>query len=164
MPRVRHAADVDVRALADIRAHYVLHTHATFATVPPTHEEVRSWMGRYAEGSPHQLLVAVEGEQVLGYAGTLPYRPTPAFAGTVEMSVYLAPDAQARGIGTLLYAELLTRSQQHGARTWLAGIALPNDASLAFHRRHGFVEVGTFVDYAHKWGRPISSTWMQRSG
>ena len=159
---LRHATADDVPHVAAIREHYVLNSHSTFDTVPPTHEEVRTWMGQFSESTPYQLLVAVEHDAVLGYAATLRYRPKPAFDGTVELSVYLAPDSKSRGVGSALYTDLFARSERHGTRSYLAGVALPNERSLAFHRRHGFVEVGTFVDYAHKWGQPISSTWLQR--
>ncbi len=145
-----------------IRSHYVLHTHSTFDTVPPTADEVRRWLEQFGEATPYQLLVATEEDRVVGYAGTMRYRPKPAFDGTVEVSIYLDPEMRAKGVGSVLYRELFTRAEAHGTETYLAGIALPNDDSLAFHRRRGFVEVGTFVDYAHKWGRKISSTWLQR--
>ena len=159
---IRHATDADAPGIAEIRAHYVLRTHSTFDVVPPTHSEVRAWMDQFSEGTPYQLLVALDDTLMLGYAATLRYRPKPAFDGTVELSVYLAPDQRSRGVGSALYTELFRRSEQHGTRNFLAGVALPNEESLAFHRRHGFLEVGTFVDYAQKWGEPISSTWLQR--
>lgn len=162
MINIRHAQDGDQARIVDIRSHYVLHTHSTFDTVPPTRHEITSWLHQFSEETPYQLLVATHGGRVLGYAGTMRYRPKPAFDGTVEVSVYLEPDMTARGVGSALYRELFERAEAHGTQTYLAGVALPNPSSLAFHRSHGFVEVGTFVDYAHKWGRKISSTWMQR--
>ncbi|WP_210441410.1 GNAT family N-acetyltransferase [Nocardioides xinjiangensis] len=161
-PSVRHVQPGDVPALTAIRAHYVLHTHSTFDVVPPTEDEVRAWTERFSEDTAHQLLVAVEAGDVIGYAATLRYRPRPAFDATVEMSVYLDPERRARGAGSALYQELLARSARHGTRTFLAGVALPNEALVAFHRKHGFREVGTFVDHARKWDRDISSTWFQR--
>lgn len=161
-PTVRHAEAGDVPALTRLRTHYVLHTHAAFDTVPPTEEQMSAWLAGYGDGTAHQLLVAADDDRLWGYASSSPYRPTPAFARTVELSVYLDPELRARGVGSALYAELLPRAAQHGARSFVAGVALPNDASLAFHLKHGFVEVGTFHDYAEKWGRPISSTWFQR--
>lgn len=162
MITIRHAHDGDLPHIVGIRSYYVLHTHSTFDTVPPTADDVRSWLRHFSEGTPYQLLVASDGERVLGYAGTMRYRPKPAFDGTVEVSVYLDPEMRAQGIGSALYRELFERAEAHGTQTYLAGVALPNDSSLAFHRRQGFVEVGTFVNYAHKWGRKISSTWLQR--
>lgn len=159
---VRHAEVRDVPALAAVRAHYVLHTHSACDVVAPTEEEMCAWSAQFAEESPHQLLVGVEDGRLLGYAATLRYRPRPAFDGTVELSVYLAPECRSRGVGSALYDELLARSVRHGTRTFLAGVALPNEASVAFHLEHGFREVGTFEHYAHKWGRDISTTWFQR--
>jgi phosphinothricin acetyltransferase len=159
---IRHATDEDVPGIAAIRAHYVLNSHSTFDTVPPTTEEMREWISQFADGTPYQLLVAVEDDVLLGYAATLRYRPKPAFDGTVELTVYLAPNSRSRGVGSALYTELFARSARQGTRTYLAGVALPNAESLAFHQRHGFVEVGTFIDSAQKWGRPISSTWLQK--
>jgi len=160
---VRHAGHGDVAPLVGIRTHYVLHTHSAFDTVPPSEDDVRDWLARFDEATAHQLLVAVRDGEMLGYAATLRYRPKPAFDATVEMSVYLAPGRTAAGVGSALYRELLARSAAYGTRTWLAGVALPNDASLAFHRKHGFEVVGTFVDYARKWDRDISTTWLQRT-
>ena len=160
---IRPAALTDVPALARIRAHYVMNTHSVFATVPPSDEEVAAWVEGFADGTAHQLLVALDDGRLAGYASTSPYRPTPAFARTAELSVYLDPEVSGRGVGSALYGDLLERSARHGTRTFLAGVALPNDASVAFHRKHGFTEVGTFRDYAEKWGRSISSTWFQRS-
>ena len=159
---VRHAAGGDAPELAAIRAHYVLHTHSAFDVVPPTEDEMRAWVAQFDEQSAYQLLVAVEEGRLLGYAGTLRYRSKPAFDGTAELTIYLAADCRSRGVGSKLYSQLMARSVQHGTRTFLAGVALPNDASIAFHRKHGFREVGTFVDYAHKWDRDISTTWFQR--
>ena len=108
--------------------------------------------GPVQRGSPYQLPVAIEDGVVLDYAATSRYRPRPAFDGTVELSVHLSPDARSRGVGSALYGDLFALSERYGTRKYLAGLALPNDGSLAFHRRHGFVAVGTFIDYAHKWG------------
>jgi len=119
-------------------------------------------MAQFSDETPYQLLVATEGHTLLGCAATLRYRPKPAFDGTVEVSIYLAPDIGSRGVGSVLYGEEFPRCEEHGTRNYLAGVALPNEQSLAFHRKHRFVDVGTLVDYARKWGQPISSTWLQR--
>lgn len=159
---IRHANSLDVPALARLRGHYVLHTHSTFDTAPPTHDEVSAWLTGFSPHTAHQLLLAVDGEELWGYASTSPYRPKPAFARTAELSAYLSPDVQGRGVGSALYSELMRSTPQYGVRTFVAGVALPNHSSIAFHRKRGFLEVGTFSDYAEKWGRPISSTWFQR--
>lgn len=147
-------------AINAIYAHHVTNGYATFDEISPTLEERRPWFVQFGQDR-HQLLVAAEDGQVLGFACSQPYRAHPAFARTVEFSVYLDPAATGRGVGRLLYDELIARVRMHKAATVVAGIALPNDASVALHRACGFREVGTFVEYAEKHGRPISSVWFQ---
>jgi phosphinothricin acetyltransferase len=81
---------------------------------------------------------------------------------TVETSIYLNPVYQGRGIGTSLYKALFRHLEAQPVHLAVAGIALPNEASIALHRKFGFEEVGTFREYARKGERLISSTWFQR--
>jgi phosphinothricin acetyltransferase len=152
----------DLPALLAIYNHYVRHSYATFDEAEATAAERRTWFDSYASAGPHRLLVAVAAGRVLGYATSSPYRAHPAFRDTVETSVYLDPDARGRGLGGQLYDRLLADLTQTTARLAVAGVALPNDASVALHLSRGFAEVGTFVDYAVKNGHRISSTWFQR--
>lgn len=158
---IRPAATADLPALVDIFNHYVVHGHVTFATVPHTVESRRPWFESYGDG-PHQLLVGERRNAVVGCAYSSRYRPGPAFDATVETSVYLHPERCRSGIGSRLYAALLTRLAEQPVHLAVAGVALPNPASLALHRRMGFEEVGTFREYARKHGAWISSTWFQR--
>jgi phosphinothricin acetyltransferase len=159
---IRNAVRSDAAAIAAIRSHYVLTTYSTFDTVPPARGEILAWMEQFSADGRHRLLVATRESTILGYAATLRYRPKAAFDDTAELSVYLAPGERARGIGAALYHVLLPAAASSGVHTFLAGVALPNDASLAFHRRQGFREVGTFEEYAAKGGHRISSTWFQK--
>jgi phosphinothricin acetyltransferase len=80
----------------------------------------------------------------------------------VELGIYLAPDRVGQGLGTQLYARLIDELATEPVHRAVAAIALPNEASVRLHRRFGFEDVGTFDEYATKWGRRISSLWMQR--
>jgi phosphinothricin acetyltransferase len=79
----------------------------------------------------------------------------------VEVGIYLHPDLHSRGIGSALYRPLLDNLRSENIYVALAGIALPNDASVALHRKFGFTEVGVFEKYAVKNGTYISSVRMQ---
>lgn len=81
---------------------------------------------------------------------------------TVEVSVAIDVDWRGQGIGTALYGALFDSLAGEPVHVFLAGIVLPNDASVALHRKHGFTEAGTFREYAVKNGRYFSSLWMQR--
>jgi len=142
--------------------HQVVHGHATFDESPVTPGERAEWITQFSVQGPHRLLVATDGDLVLGYASSAAYRQHPAFRRTVETSIYLHPDATGRGIGGRLYDRLLNDLADTPARCVVAGVALPNDASVALHLSRNFRAVGTFHDYAIKHGTAISSTWFER--
>lgn len=98
-----------------------------------------------------------------GFACSQQYRPSPAFSETVEVTIYLHPDAKGKGTGSALMAALLDTLASQPVRCVLSGIALPNDASVALHQKFGFKEVGIFQNYAQKNGEFISSLWMQKT-
>jgi phosphinothricin acetyltransferase len=160
-PIVRPASRDDLPELVSIYNHYITNSHATFDTEPVTVESRTGWFEMFSEVGPNRLLVAAEGDRVLGCASSAPYREHPAFARTVEVSIYLRPDVRSRGIGSALYRPLLDNLQAERIHVALAGVALPNDASIALHRRFGFTEVGVFEEYALKNDTYISSVWMQ---
>ena len=160
---IENARPADADALRALRNHYIAHSVATFDEAPLGLAAVRDWVAGFAADGPCRLLVARDGERLLGYCSSQPYRAHPAFARTIETSVYVAPEAGRAGIGSALYGRLfgdLARERLHRA---VVGIALPNDASIRLHARFGFRPVGVFDEYAHKNGRPISSQWMQRT-
>ena len=158
---IRPAEAADLPALVEIFNHYVANGHVTFATEPHTVESRRSWFESYGDG-PHQLLVGESSGGIVGCTYSSRYRPGPAFDATVETSIYLHPERRGKGTGSRLYAALLERLAEQPVHLAVAGVALPNPASIALHKRMGFEEVGTFKEYARKHGEWISSTWFQR--
>jgi phosphinothricin acetyltransferase len=159
---LRDARPADAAGLQALRNHYVAHSFATFDEAPLERAAIERWMARYATTGPYRLLVAVDGDRVRGYCSSQAYRDAPAFARTIETSIYVAPDAGRAGIGSALYTALFAALVGTGLHRAVAGIALPNPASVGLHERFGFREVGVFDEYAHKHGRAISSMWMQR--
>lgn len=116
-----------------------------------------------AHGPGDLVIVAVRGEDVLGYALSGPFRPRPAYAGTKESSVYVADGARGLGLGRRLYAVLLGRLDDLAeVHTEIAVIALPNPASVALHRSLGFGHVGTLREVGQKFGRYVDTAWYQR--
>ena len=152
----------DLRGLLEIFNHYALTANSNFDTTPTTLTEQRKWFRQFSDSGPHQLLVARQGDEVVGYAASSPYRNHKAFDATVEFGISLHPEHRGLGIGSLLYSSLLDRLASEPVHVVLAGIAIPNDPSVALHRKFGFTEVGTFAEYAIKHGEYISSLWMQR--
>lgn len=160
---VRHARESDLAALTEIYNHYVVHSPATFDLEPFTPEQRRTWFGQYSAPGPHQLLVAEEGGLPLGYATSSRFRPKPAYATTVETTVYLHPDATGRGLGALLYAELFHRLESEDVWRAVAGIVPPNEPSIRLHLGFGFREVGRFTELGRKFGRYWDVTWYEKA-
>ncbi|WP_406830242.1 N-acetyltransferase family protein [Pedococcus sp. KACC 23699] len=160
---VRDATPTDLPAMAAIYDEQVRTSVATFDTEP----RGTSYLGdKLANaGGSDLVLVADRGGEVLGYAFSGPFRPRPAYDGTKEVSVYLATQARGLGLGSLLYGALLARLDGlPEVHTQVAVIALPNDASIALHRRHGFVEVGVLREVGRKFDRWVDTAWYQRRG
>lgn len=157
---VRDAVRADLPRLTEVYDHYVVHTLVTFDTEPADRSE---WFSHYGT-PPHWLLVAEVDGVVLGYATSSPHRPKPGYRSSVEVSVYLDPSATGRGLGRALYDELLARLDAAGVHRALAGIALPNDASVALHRASGFREVGVFTEVGTKHGAYVDVAWFERPG
>ncbi|KDM91103.1 GNAT family N-acetyltransferase [Photobacterium galatheae] len=151
-----------VPAITALLNHYIEHTNARFETEPMTLGNRNNWFAQFQPDSPHQLFVAVENQTVIGFACSQPYRPSLAFAETVEVTIYLHPDAKRQGTGSALMQAILGALASQSVHCVLSGIALPNDASVALHQKFGFTEVGVFQNYARKNGERISSLWMQK--
>jgi phosphinothricin acetyltransferase len=107
--------------------------------------------------------VAVEGDAVLGYAKSGTHRSRPAYDSTVEVSVYVAANAQGKGVGGALYDELLARlCRLPKLQLAVAGMTEPNEASRRLHESRGFTYVGTFHGIGTKFGRSWDVTWFER--
>lgn len=162
--RVREAQPEDLPAIVDLYNFYVTNSPATFEVAPVTVTERRGWFAEHSVGGPHRLFVA-EGSPgtVVGWATTSPFRPRAAYATTVETSVYCRPEARGQGIGTGLYAALFRSIATEAVERAVAGVTLPNPASVALHGRFGFRHVGTFTRVGRKFGRYWDVAWFERA-
>jgi phosphinothricin acetyltransferase len=152
----------DLAQIVEIDNYAAANSIASLATRPVSVAERRDWFTQFSRSGPYRMLVARLGEVVLGYACSQRYRAHEAFRETVEVSIALQVTHRGKGLGTVLYRELFSSLAGEPVHVALAGIALPNDASVALHRKFGFVDVGTFREYAVKNGEYISSLWMER--
>ena len=159
---VRPANEADLTRINEIYNHYVINTPITFDIEPITMPQRRQWFERYAIAGRHRLLVAEAGGALIGYADSHQYRVKQAYDTTVEVSVYCAPDATGRGVGTLLYTALFEAIQGEDIRTALAGVTLPNAASVALHERFGLSLSGVQHDVGRKFGRYWDVAWYEK--
>jgi L-amino acid N-acyltransferase YncA len=140
----------DPAACAAIYAPSVESTPISFELTPPDAAEFARRIEHYS--ATHQFLVAEAGGEVVGYAYACRWRERPAYDWSVEVSVYVDAAHQGEGIGRALYAELFDRLRAQGYRVAVAGITLPNPASIALHERIGFQPMGALHEIGWKVG------------
>ncbi|MEM9710485.1 MAG: N-acetyltransferase family protein [Pseudomonadota bacterium] len=159
--RIRPAERADIPVIQRIYAHAVRTGTASFELDPPSEETMCArWEAVRAAKGPY--LVA-EDEVVVGFAYAGLYRPRPAYAHTLESSVYVAPEHAGHGHGRALMEALIAKAEGAGFRQMVAVIGdSDNRASRRLHMALGFREVGTFRDVGHKHGRWLDTVLMQR--
>jgi phosphinothricin acetyltransferase len=135
-----------------VRAIYAAGIATGNATLEQTTPEWDAWDAGHR---PDGRFVAVDGDRVLGWVALAPYSGRAVYAGVAWLSVYVAPDAQGRGIGRALVSAAIEASEEAGIWTLLAGILPENAASLALHRRVGFRQIGI----QRRLGRDASGRW-----
>jgi L-amino acid N-acyltransferase YncA len=148
---LRFASLRDDAALAAIYAPIVASTAISFELVPPDAAEMRARIAAQPADKP--WIVAELDGAVAGYAYASNFRGRPAYRFGVEVTVYVAETARRRGVGQGLYRSLLLLLTMQGYRRAFAGIALPNDASVALHTSAGFTEAGVVHAAGFKFER-----------
>jgi phosphinothricin acetyltransferase len=159
---IRPAAHADLARLTAIYNHYVVTSPVTFDLAPLTIEQRSAWFLQHADTGRYRLSVADEEGLVVGYASTSRFRDRAAYETTVEASIYCAPGAVGRGIGKALYRALFAAIAGEDINRIVAGITLPNPASVALHQSFGFVQVGVFSETGRKFDRYWDVAWFER--
>jgi phosphinothricin acetyltransferase len=159
---IRPATINDLPRIVGVYNHYVVNTAITFDLDPVTVETRRPWFDQFAAAGRHQLLVAIEDDRLIGYAGTHQFRVKAAYDTTVETTIYCAPGATGQGLGRALYTALFDAIANEDIHTLIAGITLPNEASIALHHRFGFIEAGVMHAVGRKFDRYWDVAWLQR--
>jgi phosphinothricin acetyltransferase len=146
---IRLAAADDAAAVAAIYRPYVEDSTISFEEAAPDAVEIAARMSN----PHHPWLIAEEDDRVVGFASTSPMRSRDAYRWSVETGVYVAQGLHGRGIGRELLSAHLKLLERQGFVTIVAGIALPNDASVALHESLGFTLSGIECGVGYKHGR-----------
>lgn len=163
--KIRLATTDDAAAIRKIYEPYVLNTAITFEYEVPTVEEFERRIRNTLEEYPY--LVAIENDEIVGYAYASQFHPRAAYKHSAELSIYIDKDSRKSGIGKSLYLELIEILKRQNVYTLHACVAyadrpdehLTND-SVAFHEKMGFTVVGKHTDCGYKFGRWYSMVWM----
>lgn len=158
--QIRQAIESDASQILEIYGPIVEHTAISFEIDTPSARDISGRIKAVLE--THDWLVAVDTNEVVGYAYGSQYRPRKAYRFAAETTVYVKESRRGSGLGKTLYDALLLSLKSRGFRRAYAGIALPNDASKAIHRACGFTEIGVFPEAGFKFDRWHDVSWWQR--
>jgi len=155
---VRPSDAEPIRAIYNVE---VLGSTATFDLRPRTTGEQQAWMAEHR--GPHAAIVAIDDEDtVLGFGSLSAFRDRPAYATTVENSVYVDAASRGAGVGRALLEELVVLAGQHGFHAMIARIGGGNEASIALHLTCGFQMVGVEQEVGRKFNRWLDVSVLQR--
>ena len=157
---IRDATEHDLPAIRAIYNDAVLNTTAIWNEQPVDLADRQAWFSaRHAQQYP--ILVAVDNDEVTGYASFGDWRPFEGFRYSVEHSVYVRNDQRGKGLGPLLMQALIARARSAGKHVMVAAIESGNQASIRLHERLGFVTTGQMPQVGIKFGRWLDLTFMQ---
>ena len=157
---VRLARHDDAEAIRTIYNLEITESTVTFDLVPRTPEDQHAWLAEH--GGVHPAVVAESGGEVVGFGSLAPYRSRPAYATTVEDSVYVRRDARGLGCGRAIVSELVRLATIHGFHAIMARVVGGHEASIALHRACGFELVGVEREVGRKFGRWLDVVVMER--
>jgi phosphinothricin acetyltransferase len=161
MVTIRLVERRDADAIRSIYNAEVGETTVTFDLVPRTLDEQVEWIDDHTGARPAIVAVDDAGE-VIGFGSLSPFKERPAYATTVEDSVYVRRDRRGEGVARALLEELLRLAAEYGFHSVIARILGGHEASIALHERCGFTIVGTEREVGRKFGRWLDVVEMQR--
>jgi L-amino acid N-acyltransferase YncA len=158
---IRIATNHDAEQIRAIYAPIVCDTAISFEIDTPTTEEIQRRISNTLATYP--FIVCEERSAVKGYAYASRHRDRAAYQWSVDVSVYVEASEKHRGIATALYTSLFEILRSQGYYNAYAGIALPNPASVGFHRSMQFQPVGVYRHVGYKLGAWHDVSWWERS-
>jgi len=158
---IREAQYSDTKIISEIYNYYIHNTIITFEMEPITPEEIVSRMEKYKQVG--EYLVYEKDGDVIGYAYVSRFRERKAYENSVESTIYLKHGFGGIGIGFELYLELFAKASTR-YHIIIAGIALPNEASVRLHEKCGFRKIGQFSEVGRKFEKWIDVGFWQKSG
>lgn len=178
---IREFSTEDITALTELYNYYILETPITFDLKPYTPEQrQQNWMSHYTHSGRYRLFVAQcvetsevepdkaipslqENCKIVGYASSSRFHSKAAYETSVETSIYLSKDFVGRGVGSQLYKSLFSALSNEDVRRAYAGVTLPNEASVAVHRKFGFEQAALYKEVGRKFGQYWDVMWLEKA-
>jgi phosphinothricin acetyltransferase len=150
---LRDATVEDLPAVDAIYNHYVTTSTCTYQYEPNPLGARQAWFAGH--GPSHPVIVAVDGDEIIGWGSLSSFREREGYRFTVEDTVYVDHRHHRRGVGRAIVVELIARARRLGHRTIIAGVSAEQTGSVALHQALGFVEVARFREVGFKF-----DTWL----
>jgi len=150
---IRNAIPEDSKEICNIYNHYISNTIITFEEEPVTVKEMQRRIMEITKKLP--WIVYTENDTILGYAYASEWKSRCAYKNSVESTVYVRTEKEGKGIGTLLYRELIKKLSELKFHAVIGGIALPNNSSIALHEKLRFEKVAHFKEVGNKFNKWI---------
>jgi phosphinothricin acetyltransferase len=157
---IRPIEATDAAQIAEIYNYYIDTSVATFENERIDAAEMEKRISETLAGN-YPFFTAEENGEVTGYAYGHQFRARSAYRHSVEVSVYIKDGFNGKGIATLLYERLFPEISRRGFHTIIAGISLPNEASVKLHEKFGMVQVAHFREVGFKFGKWIDTGYWQ---
>lgn len=158
---IRPASDGDAPYIAAIYNAYVTETSISFKEEPVSAHEILTRMREIRKVSLPYLVLENAESAVVGCAYASKWKGRCAYRFSVETSIYLAESAVSQGFGAQLYRALLDRLKAAQVHLAIAGAALPNEASVALHKKLGFENVARFKEVGFKFEKWVNVGYWQ---
>lgn len=156
---IRLITEKDADKVLSVYTHFVNNTIVSFEYEAPTKDEYAQRI--IANTQKYPWLVCLLNDEIVGFAHGSTHRYRTAYQWSPESTIYLAPDVHTKGIGRILYETLFLLLKLQGYYTVFAGVSLPNEKSIGFHRALGFEEIGIFKNVGYKHGNWHHTHWFQ---
>jgi L-amino acid N-acyltransferase YncA len=159
MVTIRQAELKDLPAITEIYNEAILHTTASFDTQVKTVDEQKVWFDKH--GDKYPIVIALEGEKVIGWASMSQWSDRCAYADTAEASLYVREGYQGKGVGRQLSVAILKAAREAGLHTAILRIAGDNDISIKLAESLGFKHIGVMREVGNKFGKLLDVYLMQ---
>ncbi len=158
--RIRIAEEKDISSILEITNEAIRNSTALYEYEERSYAAQLKWfIQKKKDKLP--LIVAESDNQVLGFGTYGSFRARIAYQFSIEHSVYVHKDVRGSGIGKQILSELIYLAKKEGYHSMIAGIDATNKGSIEFHRKFGFVEIGTFKEVGFKFNKWLDLTFMQ---